>query len=125
MKKLELAFPVAQHVRLEIRQRADVANGKELLHWFLRFHWSTSARNSLDMSAAIALRAGCPSNSTRFTVSTMGISTPSRAASSRALCAVTTPSATVSLSLRTSSRVLPFPISTPTALFLLSEPVHV
>src|SRR6266404_6617853 len=57
MKKLELTLPITQHVRFQIRQCADVSNGEEFLHRFLRFHRSTSARSSLVMRAAIALRA--------------------------------------------------------------------
>src|SRR5687768_11390099 len=109
MKELELALPVAEHVWLEVGERTNITDGKELLDRLLRFHPSTSALNSLVISAEIALRADWPSNSTRFTVSTIGMSTPSRAASSRALCAVATPSATVSLPARASSSDFPFP----------------
>src|SRR5207237_1685119 len=67
MQKLELAFPVTQHVWLQIRQRAHVADREKLLHRFLRFHRSTSARSSLVMREPIALRADWPSKSTRLT----------------------------------------------------------
>src|SRR4051812_25642133 len=125
VQKLELTLPIPQDVRLEIRECAHISDGKELLHRFLRFHSSTSERSSLVMSADIPLRADWPSKSTRFTASIIGISTPARTASSRALCAVTTPSATVSVPLSTSSNFAPFPISRPTARFRLRDPVHV
>src|SRR5688572_19552222 len=125
VEELELALPVAKYVRLQVGERAHVADGKELLDWLLRFHPSTSALSSLVMSAEIALRAGWPSNSTRFTVSTIGMSTSSRAARSRARCAVATPSATVSWPTSASSSDLPFPSSTPTARVRLSDPVQV
>ncbi len=55
----------------------------------------------------------------------MGISIPSRRASSRVARVVSTPSATIRMEERTSSRVRPFPSSTPTVRFRLRSPVHV
>src|SRR5215203_5718319 len=124
IEKAELALPVAQHVRLEIGELADLADAEELLDG-LGDHASCSARSSRFMSSCTASLAGWPSNRMRCTVATMGISTPSRAASACALLVVVTPSAMVSFPASASASVAPFPTATPTARLRLSEPVHV
>src|ERR1051325_2276193 len=50
IEKPELAFPVAQHVRLEIGDLTDLADGEVFLDWF-RTHVSCSARSSRDISS--------------------------------------------------------------------------
>src|SRR5687768_10968236 len=123
IEEAELALPVPQHVRLQIGQLADLADAEELLHWIGR-HASCSARSSRHMRSKTASRAGCPSKRMRSTVATIGISTPSRVASARALLTVVAPSAIVPLPASASATVAPGPTATPTARLRLSEPVH-
>src|SRR3954467_12913332 len=54
-QKAELAFPVSQHVRLEIRELTDLADAEEFLDRFAGAHASRSARNSRDISSETPL----------------------------------------------------------------------
>src|SRR5436190_10413215 len=110
IEKAELALPVAQHVRLEVGQLTHLADAEELLDGF-GGHASCSARSSRVMSSLMARRAGYPSKRMRCTVATIGISTPSRAASACALRVVVTPSAMVSFPASASASVAPRPTS--------------
>src|SRR5581483_11895764 len=120
----ELALPIPEHVRLQIRQRAHIPDRIELPSRLSR-HQSDSARNSRSMSSAIDSRAGFPSNRILWTPATIGMSTPTRSANLRALRAVVTPSATVSLPTMASASVAPWPTATPSARFRLKAPVQV
>src|SRR5436305_1390004 len=57
IEEAELTLPVAQHVRLEIRQLAHLADAEEFLDGF-GGHASCSARSSRVISSLIASRAG-------------------------------------------------------------------
>src|SRR5690606_6073781 len=125
-EELELALPVAQDVRLELGELADVTDGKELADRLrARRHQSFSAFRSRVISSTKAQRAGCRSKSTLCTALTIGISTPCFSASSLAVSVVVTPSATVSRPCSTSFKVAPRPISRPTLRLRESDPVHV
>src|SRR5512145_634505 len=124
MQEAELTLPIAQYVRLEVRELADLAYRVELLDRF-DSHSSRSGRRSRDMRAVIAARGSHPSKRTRATPWTIGISIPSFFARSQALSVVTTPSATVSRSARMSSSLRPRPISTPNVRLRDRAPVHV
>ena len=54
----ELALPVAQDVRLEIGECADLSDGKEFLDRLVGGHQSCSGRSSRAISAVIDWRAG-------------------------------------------------------------------
>src|SRR5215208_3648817 len=120
VEKTELALPIPQHVRLEVGELADFTDAEEFLDGF-GDHASCSARSSRLMRSWTARRAGWPSKRMRCTVATMGISTPSRAASACALLVVVTPSAIVSFPASASASVAPWPTATPTARLRLSE----
>src|SRR5690606_30770004 len=96
-EKAELALPVAEDVRLEIRERTDLADGEKLLDRLAaRRHQSCSPRRSRDIRERSALPGDAPSKRIPCTAAMIGISTPRAWASACALCAVGTPSATVS-----------------------------
>src|SRR2546425_2834273 len=58
----ELALPVAQHVRLQVGELADLADGEELLPGMGSAHRHCSALRSRSISAAMASRGAFPSN---------------------------------------------------------------
>src|SRR5688500_3703728 len=128
-EELELAFPVSQHVRLELGELAHLANRIELLHRLLgrgpRGHHSGSARSSRVLGSPMAGRGSLPSRGIRSPAATMGISISSRDASACALSVVYTPSATVSRAASDSSRRFPWPISIPSCRLRLKAPVQV
>src|SRR5687768_11122377 len=74
IQELELAFPIAQDMRLEIRDLTDLPDGKKLLDR-LGAHSSCSARRSRAISSGTACLAGCPSKRMRYTIVAIGIST--------------------------------------------------
>src|SRR4051812_26473796 len=115
IEEAELALPVPQHVGLEIGQLAHLADAEELLHGLRGAHASCSARSSRAISSVTPRCAERPSKSTRYTMDTIGISTPSRSASASALFVVPTPSATVSFPASAASSVAPSPTAMPTA----------
>src|SRR4051812_30663539 len=77
VEKAELAFPVAEHVRLQVGELADLADAEEFLDRLCSTHASCSDRSSRAISSATAVCAEWPSNRMRCTISTIGISTPS------------------------------------------------
>src|SRR5687768_8637531 len=57
IEELELALPVTKHVRLQVRDLTDLANGEEFLYRLRSAHASCSARRPRSMSSGIARRA--------------------------------------------------------------------
>src|SRR2546422_11752109 len=72
----ELTLPVAQHVRLEVRQLADLADREEFLHRIRGAHRQCSAFSSRSMRSETARRGDFPWNRTAATSRAMGSSTP-------------------------------------------------
>src|SRR5437762_778863 len=121
----ELAFPVAQDVRLQIGELADLPDREELLHWMRNAHRHCSALRSRSIRSAIACRGALPRNSTSVTCSAIGSSTLCRRPSSTAARAVLTPSATECLPASACSRVCPCPIAIPRLRLRDNAPVAV
>src|SRR5437879_6857349 len=113
IQEAELAFPIAQHVGLEIGKLAHFADREELLDGLRRAHRHCSALRSRSIRSATALPADFPWNSTSATSRAIGSSTPWRCASVTAERAVFTPSATLARPASASSSRLPLPSSTP------------
>src|SRR5438445_12785633 len=113
VQEAELAFPVAQHVRLQVRELADLADGEELLHGMGSAHRHCSALRSRSIRSAMASRGALPSNRIAATSREIGSSTSWRSASATAARAVRTPSATLWRPACACSSVLPCPSSTP------------
>src|SRR3989454_10582548 len=109
----ELAFPVAQHVRLQIGELADLPDREELLNGMGDAHRHCSALRSRSIRSAIACRGALPRNSTSRTCSAVGSSTPWRRPSSTAARAVLMPSATDCFPASACSTVRPCPMATP------------
>src|SRR2546421_7298427 len=86
VQKTELALPVAQHVRLQIGELADLADREELLDGVRDAHrpppppapLHCSAFSSRSIRSATACRGGLPPNSTSATCPAIGSSTPCR-----------------------------------------------
>ena len=91
----ELALPIAEDVRLEVRQRAHLADREELLGGPWMCHRHCSALRVRSMRSATAWRGALPSKRMAATCAVIGSSTPCRSASPTAERAVFTPSATV------------------------------
>src|SRR5881296_373793 len=109
----ELTLPVAQDVRLEVRQLADLADREEFLHRIGCAHRQCSAFSSRSMRSATACRGDLPWNRTAATSRAMGSSTPWRSPSATADRAVLTPSATDERPARACSSDFPLPSSIP------------
>src|SRR6266849_1865663 len=109
----ELALPVAQHVRLEVRELAHLADREELLDRMRGAHRHCSALSSRSISSATARAGGLPWNSTAATSRAIGSSTPWRSPRATAERAVFTPSATLDRPARAWSSRFPAPSSTP------------
>src|SRR2546430_1887711 len=115
----ELAFPVAQHVRLEIGELAHLADREELLDRLRRAHRPPpsrphpSALRSRSIRSVTALPGDLPWNKTSATWRAMGSSTPWRSASVTAARDVFTPSTTLARPASASSSRLPPPSSPP------------
>src|SRR2546422_8164503 len=71
----ELALPVAQHVRLQVGELADLADGEELLHGMGSAHRHCSALRSRSIRAAMTSRGALPANSIAATSRVIGSST--------------------------------------------------
>src|SRR5437016_6506119 len=78
VQKAELAFPVAQHVRLQIGELAHLADRKEFLDGLRRAHPPPhcSGFKSRSIRSATALPGDLPWNSTAATSRAIGSSTP-------------------------------------------------
>src|SRR5437764_1396546 len=129
IQEAELAFPVAQHVRLEIGELADLADREELLHRLRRrsppgVH-RLSALSSRSMRSLTACRGGLFLNSTLATSRAIGSSTPCRSPSATAVRVVLTPSTTTGFPASACSRVFPCPNATPSVRLRDKAPVAV
>src|SRR5689334_3634626 len=115
VEKTELAFPVAQHVRLEIGELAHLADREELLDRLRCAHRPPhcSGFRSRSIKSATALPGDLPWNRTCATSRAIGSSTPWRSPSATAERAVFTPSATLARPASASSSRFPLPSSTP------------
>src|SRR2546425_4257753 len=109
----KLTLPIAQHVRLEVRQLADLADREEFLHWIGSAHRQCSAFSSRSMRSDTARRGDFPWNRTAATSRAMGSSTPWRSPSATADRAVITPSATDARPASAWSSDFPLPSSIP------------
>src|SRR5438128_4450453 len=121
----ELAFPVAQDVRLEVGELADLPDGEEFLHGIGGAHRHCSALRSRSIRSWMAARGAFPANRIAATSLAIGSSTPWRSASATAARAVGTPSATDCLPACAWSSVFPCPSSTPRLRLRDSAPVAV
>src|SRR5467141_3477347 len=111
----ELALPVAQHVRLQVGQLANLTDREELLHRLsggAAAH-RLSAFSSRSMRSLTAWRGGLFWNSTLATSRAIGSSTWWRSPKATAVRVVLTPSTTADLPASACSRVLPCPSATP------------
>src|SRR6266404_3434912 len=93
----ELTLPIAQHVRLQVGELADLADREELLNRLSRRVAGAhrlSAFSSRSIRSLTAWRGGLFSNSTLATSRAIGSSTPWRSPSATAVRAVLTPSTT-------------------------------
>src|SRR6266853_863758 len=124
-QEAELAFPVPQHVRLEVGELADLADREELLDGMRGAHRHCSALRSRSIRSATAWRAGLPANRTALTSRTIGSSTSRFSPSAAAARAVSTPSATVFFPFRAAASDLPRPIASPSARLRDKGPVAV
>src|SRR5207249_9837741 len=74
VQEAELPLPIAQHVRLQVGELADLPNGEELLDRMGRAHRHCSALSSRSINAVTAWRGDFPWNSTSVTSCAMGSS---------------------------------------------------
>src|SRR5213596_1696745 len=119
VQEAELALPVAEHVRLQIGELADLADREEFLDGVRDAHrpppppLHCSAFSSRSIRSATACRGGLPPNNTSATCPAIGSSTPCRAPSVTAARAVFTPSATEARPASASASAVPCASSTP------------
>src|SRR2546421_13010160 len=125
VEEAKLAFPVAQHMRLQIRELAHLADREELLDGMRRAHRHCSALRSRSIRSATAFPGALPWNRTWATSRAIGSSPPGRSASVTAERAVFTPSTTLARPASASSSRLPLPSSTPSRWLRESGPVAV
>src|SRR5438034_596710 len=121
----ELALPVPQDVRLQVRELAHLPDREELLNRMRDAHRHCSALRSRSIRSAMARRGALPRNRISVTCSAIGSSTPWRRPRSTAARAVLTPSATDCFPARAASSVRPCPIATPRLRLRDSAPVAV
>src|SRR5881397_1039596 len=124
----ELALPIAQHVRLQVGQLADLADREELLNWLSRRVAAAhrlSAFSSRSIRSLTAWRGGLFSNSTFATSRAIGSSTPWRSPSATAVRVVLTPSTTAGFPASACSSVFPCPSATPSVRLRDRAPVDV
>src|SRR6185295_11108073 len=122
VEEAELALPIPQHVRLEIRQRTDFSDRVKLLYRPRGRHLHCSDLSSRPISSATPSRAGLPRNSTSHTWAVTGSSTPARAPSASPAREALAPSATLRCRARYSSNGTPWATATPSARLRLSCP---
>src|SRR6266550_815235 len=118
IEKTELALPVAQHVRLQVGELADLADREELLDGLggcaaHRAPPSPSAFSSRSIRSLTAWRGGLLWNSTLATSRAIGRSTPWRSPRATAVRVVLTPSTTAGFPASACSSVFPCPSATP------------
>src|SRR3989441_4487297 len=109
----ELALPVAQHVRLEVRQLADLSDREEFLDRVGGAIAQPSPFTPRSLSSEMACRGDFPWNRTAATSRAMGSATPGPSPSATADRAVITPSATDARPARACWSDFPWPSSTP------------
>src|SRR6266545_3649399 len=133
IEKTELALPVAQHVRLQVGELADLADREELLDGLggCAAHRppppppSPSAFSSRSIRSLTAWRGGLFLKSTLATSRAMGSSTPWRSPRATAVRVVLTPSTTAGFPASACSSVLPCPSATPRVRLRDKAPVAV
>src|SRR5581483_1727313 len=125
VQEAELALPVPEDVRLEVGQRAHLADRVELLHRSRCGHRHCSALSSRPISSATLSRAGFPRKRTSHTCSVIGSSTPNRAPSAAPAREALAPSATLRCAARYASYGMPCASATPSARLRLSCPREV
>src|SRR5438093_322988 len=113
VQEAKLAFPVPQHVRLQIGELTHFADRKELLHGMGGAHRQCSGLSSRSIKAKTAWLGDLWLKRTSATSRAIGSSTPWRSASVTAERAVFTPSTTAARPASASSRRFPSPSSTP------------
>src|SRR5437773_12350302 len=130
IEETELTLPVAQHVRFQVGEVADLADREELLDGLggcaaHRPPPSPSAFSSRSIRSLTAWRGGLFWNSTLATSRAIGSSTPWRSPSATAVRVVLTPSTTAGLPASACSRVFPCPSATPRVRLRDKAPVAV
>src|SRR5882757_5970754 len=127
IQEAKLAFPVPEHVRLEVGELAYLADREELLHRLRRrsADHRPSAFSSRSIRSLMACRGGLWLNRTFATSRAIGISTPCRSPSATAVRVVFTPSTTAAFPASASSTVCPCPSATPSVRLRDSAPVAV
>src|SRR6266576_5526690 len=127
IEETELALPIPEHVRLEVGELADLADGEELLDGLRRRAAAhrLSAFSSRSMRSLIACCGGLCSNRTFDTSRAIGSSTPWRLPSATAVRVVFTPSTTAGFPASACSSVFPCPNATPRVRLRESAPVAV
>src|SRR2546426_5202069 len=124
----ELALPIAQHVRLQVGELADLADREELLNRLGRRVAGAhrlSAFSSRSIRSLTAWRGGLFSNSTFATSRAIGSSTPWRSPRATAVRAVLTPSTTACVRASAAATDCPCPSATPRPRLRDSAPVAV
>src|SRR6266545_486977 len=135
IQEAELTLPIAQYVRLEIGELADLADREELLDGLggcAAAHWpppppppSPSAFSSRSIKSLTACLGGLCLNNTLATSRAIGSSTPCRSPSATAVRVVLTPSTTAAFPASACSSVWPCPSATPRVRLRDNAPVAV
>src|SRR3989475_8284670 len=127
IEEAELALPVAQHVRLQIGELADLADREELLNRLSRRSAAhrLSAFSSRSIRSLTAWRGGLFWNSTLATSRAIGSSTPWRSPKATAVRVVLTPSTTACVRASAAATDCPCPSATPRPRLRDSAPVAV
>src|SRR5947208_393476 len=126
VQEAKLAFPVPQHVRLQVGELTHFADRKELLHGMGgAAHRQCSGLSSRSIKAKTAWLGDLWLKRTSATSRAIGSSTPCRSPSVTAERAVFTPSTTAARPANASSRRFPSPSSTPSWWLRDSGPVAV
>src|SRR5882672_1483399 len=128
IQEAELTLPVAQHVRLQVGELADLADREELLNRLSRRVGGAhrpSAFSSRSIRSLTAWRGGLFSNNTFATSRAIGSSMPWRSPSATAVRAVLTPSTTACVRASAAATDCPCPSATPSPRLRDSEPVAV
>src|SRR6267143_892159 len=128
IQEAELTLPVAQHVRLQVGELADLADREEFLNRLSRRVGGAhrpSAFSSRSIRSLTARRGGLLSNNTFATSRAIGSSMPWRSPSATAVRAVFTPSTTACVRASAAATDCPCPSATPSPRLRDSAPVAV